>query len=151
MKGKKTDPIVVQVRDYPSLITKLRSRSALVRDLSSICFLKSANFRLAHGSRDNGNGKGRREDTGSWASRGIAPSRGPIVFTPSVERRNPAYRFRSLFTSSSFTNVPPPPRVLGVCFHGCMSTGSSFLGRHRAITRAMSSESRRPTETIKLD
>jgi len=48
---KKTDS-VSEVRDYPSLITKLRFRSALVRDLSSICFLKSVKFRLAHGSRE---------------------------------------------------------------------------------------------------
>jgi len=51
------------VRDYPSLITKLRFRSALVHDLSSICFLKFANFRLAHDSRGKDE-KGRREENG---------------------------------------------------------------------------------------
>lgn len=102
------------MRDYQSLITKLRFRSALVRDLSSICFLKSLRtLRLAHGSREKDGGTGKRRERGkrTWELQSgnapNTPSREPIVFTPSAKCRNPAIRIDSLFlfTSSSITNI----------------------------------------------
>lgn len=107
--GKKIDPVVLEVRDYQSLITKLRFRSAPVRDLSSICFLKSLRtLRLAHGSRekDDGTGKKRRErGKRTWELQSgnapNTPSREPIVFTPSAKCRNPAIRIDSLFLFTS--------------------------------------------------
>jgi len=86
-KEKRTDS-VLEMRNYPLLITKLRFRSALVRDLSSICFLKSVKFRLAHGSREKDEkGKKKKRDMGVAIEKLILGkcantlSSEPIVFT----------------------------------------------------------------------
>lgn len=75
------------MRNCPLLIMKLRFRSALVRDLSSICFLKSVKFRLAHGSREKEKGKKKKRDVGVVIEKLILGkcantlSSEPIVFT----------------------------------------------------------------------
>lgn len=134
------------MRDYQSLITKLRFRSALVRDLSSICFLKSLRtLRLAHGSRekDDGTGKKRREERGkrTWEScnremRQIrrAVNQLSLHLPPNVAilRFVPIRSFYSRLRPSR--TFPPPPRVLRRLFHRWIHGMSTrfVLGHARA-------------------
>lgn len=133
-KESKTDTIVLEVRDYPSLITKLRIfavRSCVINivdPLSEICEVRFT-ARTQKGGKESGCG------SCEGGSRGCAnaPSREPTVFTPSAKCRNRAYQF-ALFIHVIVLHIPPPARVLRIGGFVYVSTGS-VLGHAPTIAR----------------